>query len=212
MKLFLLEDDIDIVNGLTYALNNANYEVDYASNINDAILKLDNNYDLYILDITLPDGNGYDFFKEYISDQKVIFLTAIAEEDTIVNAIIDGAEDYITKPFSNRELIARINKVLKNNSVIKIKDILIDMNNRQVIKNNEIINLTSLEFNILQLLVSNMGKIVTRDNIINNIYKWTGNDVYDNTVTVYLKRLREKLNSDVIQTVKGIGYRIKDEK
>lgn len=212
MKLFLLEDDIDIVNGLTYALNNANYEVDYASNINDAILKLDNNYDLYILDITLPDGNGYDFFKEYISDQKVIFLTATSEEDTIVNAITDGAEDYLTKPFSNRELIARINKILKNNSIVKIKDISIDINNRQVTKDNKIINLTSLEFNILQLLISNMGKIVTRDNIINNIYKWTGNDVYDNTVTVYLKRLREKLNSDIIITVKGIGYKIKDEK
>ena len=127
MKLFLLEDDIDIVNGLTYALNNANYEVDYASNINDAILKLDNNYDLYILDITLPDGNGYDFFKEYISDQKVILLTATSEEDTIVNAITDGAEDYLTKPFSNRELIARINKILKNNSIVKIKDISIDI-------------------------------------------------------------------------------------
>lgn len=212
MKLFLLEDDIDIVNGLTYALNNANYEVDYASNINDAILKLDNNYDLYILDITLPDGNGYDFFKEYISDQKVIFLTATSEEDTIVNAITDGAEDYLTKPFSNRELIARINKILKNNSIVKIKNIAIDINNRQVTKDNKIINLTSLEFNILQLLISNMGKIVTRDNIINNIYKWTGNDVYDNTVTVYLKRLREKLNSDIIITVKGIGYKIKDEK
>lgn len=212
MKLFLLEDDIDIVNGLTYALNNANYEVDYASNINDAILKLDNNYDLYILDITLPDGNGYDFFKEYISDQKVIFLTATSEEDTIVNAITDGAEDYLTKPFSNRELIARINKILKNNSIVKLNDISIDINNRQVTKDNKIINLTSLEFNILQLLISNMGKIVTRDNIINNIYKWTGNDVYDNTVTVYLKRLREKLNSDIIITVKGIGYKIKDEK
>lgn len=212
MKLFLLEDDIDIVNGLTYALNNANYEVDYASNINDAILKLDNNYDLYILDITLPDGNGYDFFKEYISDQKVIFLTATSEEDTIVNAITDGAEDYLTKPFSNRELIARINKILKNNSIVKINDISIDINNRQVTKDNKIINLTSLELNILQLLISNMGKIVTRDNIINNIYKWTGNDVYDNTVTVYLKRLREKLNSDIIITVKGIGYKIKDEK
>ena len=125
-----------------------------------------------------------------------------------------GAEDYITKPFSIRELIARINKILlrnKKNSTIKIKDIEFDIDKMVVYKDGKEINLTSLELKILNLLFMNLNKVVTRNYIIEKIWEWTGNDVNDNTVTVYLKRIREKLVTDIIITIKGIGYRI-DEK
>ena len=140
----------------------------------------------------------------------VIFLTACDTEENIVSALNMGASDYITKPFRTLELIARINKIL-HKKTIKIKDITIDMNKMIVTKNNEIINLTTLEYKILNLLIENINKVVTRERIIDSIWEWTGNDVNDNTITVYMKRIREKLNSDIIITIKGIGYRIDEE-
>ena len=143
-----------------------------------------------------------------------IFLTAKDDEDDIVKGLEMGAEDYITKPFSVRELIARINKIVikkKQNSILKIKDIEFDIDKMVVYKEGKEIQLTSLELKILHLLFLNLNKAVTRNYIIDKIWEWTGNDVNDNTVTVYLKRIREKLGSDIIVTIKGIGYRI-DEK
>lgn len=147
-------------------------------------------------------------------DIPTIFLTAKDEEDDIVRGLEMGAEDYITKPFSVRELIARINKIVlkkKKNLVIKVKDIEFDIDKMVVYKNNDQIQFTSLELKILHLLFINLNKAVTRNYILEKIWEWTGNDVNDNTVTVYLKRIREKLGCDIITTIKGIGYRI-DEK
>ncbi|MDE5630080.1 MAG: response regulator transcription factor [Bacilli bacterium] len=214
MKILLVEDNQSIVKGLVYALEQNKYEVIVKTTIKDTISFLeDNKIDLIILDVSLPDGNGFDLYKEYIRDTKTIFLTARDTEDDIVLGLELGADDYITKPFSTRELLARINRILINNrdNRATVKDITFDFNKMEVSKNGNVINLSSLELKILSLLFNNLNKVVSRQVIIERIWEWTGNDVYDNTVTVYMKRIREKLESDIIITLKGVGYRI-DEK
>lgn len=174
--------------------------------------------DLIILDITLPDGNGLKLFEEEIRKRGIptIFLTAEDDEETIVHGLNLGAEDYITKPFSTKELMARVNRVLLRNrkeSVIRVKALEFDMDKMTVSREGKRIELTSLELRILYLLFSNLNKVVSRSIILDKIWEWTGNDVDAHTVTVYLKRIREKIGNDVIVTVKGIGYRVdKDEK
>lgn len=217
MKLLLIEDDIDITNNLKLLLKENNYEFDNAYNITEGINKLSNNYDLIILDISLPDGNGFSFYKNHLLEKNipVVFLTAKDDEDDIVNGLELGAEDYITKPFSSKELLARIKRILlkkEKNKIIEIEDIKFDLEKMKVTKNNKEVKLTSLELKILYLFFTNLNKVITRESIIENIWNWTGNDVNDNTVTVYLKRIREKLGDNIIITVKGIGYRVDYEK
>ena len=215
MNILLVEDNSAIIKGLVYALEQNGYKVNYKTNVKDTIEYLNHNkIDLIILDVSLPDGNGFDLYKDYIKDTKTIFLTANSDEDDIVKGLEMGADDYLTKPFKTKELLARINKILlkKNSNIIRIKDITFDIDKMEVKKNEEIINFSSLEIKILFLLFSNINKVVTRQSIIEHIWEWTGNDVYDNTITVYMKRIREKLDSDIIITIKGIGYRIDDEK
>lgn len=213
MKILLVEDNKSISDNLKYTFNINNIDLDVTNNIKSTKDYLEyNKPSLIILDVALPDGNGFDLYKRELSKMNipVIFLTACDTEENIVEVLNMGASDYITKPFRPLELIARINKIL-HKKTIKIKDITIDMNKMIVTKNNEIINLTTLEYKILNLLIENINKVVTRDRIIDSIWEWTGNDVNDNTVTVYMKRIREKLNSDIIVTIKGIGYRIDEE-
>lgn len=213
MKILLVEDNKSISDNLKYTFNINNIDLDVTNNIKSTKDYLEyNKPSLIILDVTLPDGNGFDLYKSELSKMNipVIFLTACDIEENIVEVLNMGASDYITKPFRPLELIARINKIL-HKKTIKIKDITIDMNKMIVTKNNEIINLTTLEYKILNLLIENINKVVTRDSIIDSIWEWTGNDVNDNTITVYMKRIREKLNSDIIITIKGIGYRIDEE-
>ncbi len=213
MKILLVEDNKSISDNLKYTFNMNNIDLDVTNNIKSTKDYLEyNKPSLIILDVTLPDGNGFDLYKSELSKMNipVIFLTACDTEKNIVEVLNMGASDYITKPFRPLELIARINKIL-HKKTIKIKDITIDMNKMIVTKNNEIINLTTLEYKILNLLIENINKVVTRDRIIDSIWEWTGNDVNDNTITVYMKRIREKLNSDIIVTIKGIGYRIDEE-
>lgn len=219
MKILLVEDNNDIATNLKFLLENEKYVVDIAMTKKEAISLLgENDYDFFILDITLPDGNGFHLYEDYIKNKNkpTIFLTAKDEEENIVKGLEIGAEDYITKPFSARELLVRISKIMaryKKNNIVKIKDIVVDIDKMEVSKNGEVINLTSLEMKILLLLVSRGNKVVTRDSIIEHIWDWTGNDVNDNTVTVYLKRIREKIDSDIIVTIKGVGYRVDlDEK
>ena len=211
MKVLIIEDDYDISSNLSLFLKENNYEVDIASCLKE--INLSNNYDALILDITLPDGNGLDYYEKEISRVGIptIFLTAKDDEETIVKSLELGADDYITKPFHAKELLLRLNKIIlrkEKNNFIKVKDITFNLDKMTIYKNNTEIKLTNLELKILLLLFTNLNKVVTRESIIDNIWQWTGNDVNDNTVTVYLKRIREKLQSDIIITLKGIGYRI----
>lgn len=219
MKILLVEDNELLAKGLIYSLEQKDYIVIHTVDISETLKIIEKErIDIAILDISLPDGNGFDLYKNYIKEKEIstIFLTAKDGEDDIVKGLELGAEDYITKPFSTKELLARMNKIIlrKNkNTIIKIKDISFDIDKMVVYKENKPIELTSLELKILHLLFMNINKVVTRNEIIDKIWEWTGNDINDNTVTVYLKRIREKIKTDIIITIKGIGYRIdKNEK
>ena len=217
MCILLVEDNDSIAEGLVYAFKMNSYCLDYKTTMKDAIEYLNNNTpELIILDVSLPDGNGFNLYEDNIKKSQipVIFLTARDDEDDIIKGLNLGAEDYMTKPFSTRELLARVNKIIlrnKNSSVIKVKDISFDLDKMVVNKNNIKVELSSLELKILHLLFINIGSAVSRNTILEKIWEWTGNDVDDHTITVYLKRIREKLGTDIIITIKGIGYRIDEE-
>lgn len=215
MDILLIEDNQTITKGLTYTFSTTNYNLVSASSIEEAKQILTTKIPkLILLDVTLPDGNGFNLYEEKIKILNIptIFLTAKDTEDDIVKGLELGAVDYITKPFSTRELLARINRILSSKqSTIKVKNITFNFDKMEVFKNDEIINLTSLETKILYLLFTNINKVVKREYLIEYIWNLTGNDINDNTITVYLKRIREKLGIDIIKTVKGIGYRIDEE-
>lgn len=217
MKILLIEDNTTIIKGLKYSLEKNNYKMDYTTCVESSIDYLNNNkIDLIILDITLPDGDGFSLYENYIKVKGIptVILTALDSEDYIVKGLKLGAEDYITKPFSTKELLVRIERILlrtKNKNIITIKDITFDMDKMIVYKNKTIINLSSLELKLLNLLFLNLNKVVTRNTILDYILDWTGNYVDDHTVTVYFNRIKKKIGTNIITTVKGIGYRI-DEK
>lgn len=221
MQILLVEDNEMVAKGLLYTLKQNGYEPIHKANIKETkdFLKNENereNTKLVILDISLPDGDGFTLYEEDLKDKNIptIFLTAKDEEDDVVKGLELGAEDYITKPFSTRELMARINKIIlkgRKNLIVKVKDIEFDLDKMVIYKNEKEIVLTSLELKILHLLFTNLDRVVARNDIIEKIWEWTGNDVNDNTVTVYLKRIREKVGCDIITTVKGIGYRVDKE-
>ena len=216
MKILLVEDNETIAKALKYALEQENYKVTCAENVKETLQSLNEEIALIILDVSLPDGNGFELYEKNIKKLNIptIFLTAKDEENDIIKGLELGAEDYITKPFSAKELMVRMKKILlrqKTTTILKVQDISFDIDKMVVYKNEEKLELTSLELKILHMLFLNMNKVVTRNDIIEKIWEWTGNDVNDNTVTVYLKRIREKLQTDIIITIKGIGYRI-DEK
>ena len=218
MDILLIEDNITIAKALKYSFDKNGYNLEFKTSLKEAKEYISNNkIDLVILDITLPDGNGFDFYEKEIKNLNIptVFLTAKDEEESIVRGLNIGAEDYITKPFSTKELLARVNKILlrsKKENIIKVKDITFDMDKMVVKKENQNIELTSLELKLLNLLFLNINKVVTRNTILDKIWEWTGNFVDDHTVTVYFKRIREKLGTDIIITIKGMGYRIDDGK
>ena len=217
MEILLIEDNLSIVKGLEYLFKQENYNLNIATNLKEVTqIIMERKISLIILDITLPDGNGLKFYENIVRKNNIptIFLTAQDDEETIVEALNMGADDYITKPFGAKELLARINKIIlrnKKNSIVSVKKIKFDMDKMLVYKDDKPLELTSLELKILHLLFLNLNKVVKREDIIEKIWEWTGNDVNDNTVTVYLKRIREKIDTDIITTVKGIGYRIDEE-
>lgn len=218
-KILLIEDNEAIMKGLKYSLEQEKFEVDIAKDIRTSKDKLcSNEYNLIILDIMLPDGNGYELCKYIKQNTKtpVIFLTAKDEEQDVVKGFDIGADDYVIKPFRTRELISRINNILrrygKENEKLQSGNVTIDLEASRVYINGKEVIFTALEYKILVLLFSNMGKTVTRDKILDKIWDVAGNFVNDNTLTVYVKRIRAKLaENDVIKTIKGIGYRVDKE-
>ena len=219
MKILLIEDNQNIIKGLKYTFEEQNDTFIALSTKEETTtyLATNQNIDIILLDVTLPDGDGFTLFEDVINktDIPTLFLTAADEEDNIVKGLNMGAEDYITKPFSTKELLARIEKIIrrqKKNSVITIRGISLDIDKMEVTKQGKILDFTPLEMKILLLLFLNRNKVVRRDTLLDTIWEMTGNDVDNHTITVYLKRIREKLGIDLITTVKGIGYRIDDGK
>lgn len=213
MKILLVEDNKSIIKGLEYAFAQNGYSCEYCLSLDEAVRKAPFNYDVAVLDIMLPDGNGFDLFKKIrrYSDLPVIFLTAVDDEESVVNGLELGADDYITKPFSTRELIARIKRVANKNSkknIITVSGVTLDLDKSAVFENGKQLELTALEYKLLSLLMQNVGKVVTRELIFEKIWDVSGNFVNDNTLTVYIKRIRKKLDADIIKTVKGMGYQV----
>lgn len=214
MRILLVEDNPTIIKGLEYAFQSNGYEFFAVKTVRGAKQHLEEQRpDLIVLDISLPDGNGMQLYEDEICQKQIptIFLTAVDDEDIVVKGLDLGADDYITKPFSTKELMARVNRVLLRNrkeSTVKVGDVTFDMDKMIVTKAGNLVNLTSLEMKILHLLFLNLNKVVSRSTILDKIWEWTGNDVDDHTVTVYFKRIREKIGNEMIATVKGIGYRI----
>ncbi len=210
-KILLIEDNEFIIKGIVYLLKQHNFDVDIVSTLNDASKYLENNYNLIILDLMLPDGDGIDFFKKTLTNKPTLVLTAKDDEDVISDALDNGVEDYMVKPFKAKELLSRINKIIrknKDNNLIKVKNVVIDTDAARVYVDNVEVMFTSLEYRILLLLFQNLNRIVTREIIMEQIWDISGNFVEDNTLTVYIKRIREKLGSDIIKTIKGLGYRV----
>ena len=221
MEILLVEDSDSIILGLKYSLEQENFNVRVTKTEEDSkkIIETED-FDLILLDITLPDGNGFNICK-FVKERKdipIIFLTARDEETNVVMGLDLGADDYIIKPFRTRELISRINSVFRrynkadiNSNIIKYKDIKIDMNQAKVYKGEQEIIFTSLEYRIVLMLFSNVNKLITRDELLEKIWDIAGNFVNDNTLTVYIKRIREKLEDEnIIKTVRGLGYRVGD--
>ena len=232
MKVFLLEDDDAISMGMKYSLEKEGYEVTHAESVMQTRkLWKGDCYDVCILDINLPDGNGYDvckFIKEK-EDVPVIFLTASDAEVNVVMGLEMGADDYICKPFRINELMARIKTVLRRSgkrnsgmgsedeSVEKLANISIYTNEAKVTKKDEEtgeernIELTALEYRLLLTFCNNKGVVLSRNQLLQDMWDVSGDFVNDNTLTVYIKRLRDKIEKDptnpqIIRTVRGMGY------
>jgi len=216
-RILYVEDDTIISSGLIYALSQEGYAVVHCKSVNEAAHVLQNDkFDLALLDMQLPDGTGFDI-REKIkgTETAIIFLTVVDDEGNIVRALEDGADDYITKPFRLRELLARVKRTLNahNNTeqttILTIGNVTIDAVAGKVYLGEMLLELTALEYRLLLIFASNKGQILTRTQILEGIWDAAGNFVEDNTLTVYIKRLREKLGDAVnIETVRGIGYRV----
>lgn len=213
--ILFVEDDAMIASGLCYALEQEGYAVTHCDKISAAekVLK-DHIYDLALLDMQLPDGTGFDISGRLKSaGTSVIFLTVVDDEGNIVKAFDDGAEDYITKPFRLRELLARVKAVLGRRSAqvtdkLKLGGVTVDVSAGKAFAGDSILELTALEYRLLLVFAANRGQILSRKQILENLWDSAGNFVEDNTLTVYIKRLREKLGGSAsIETVRGMGYR-----
>lgn len=212
-KIFLLEDDVFLRDGLTEMLTKEKYSVVSVSCIKDAkSCLIKETFDLIILDVMLPDGDGFNFCSElrnFGTSTPILFLTACDDEIQIVRGLDSGADDYVTKPFKLLELLSRVRALIRRSSsaTIKSNDIVIDTNNITVKKNGEQIFVTKTEFQLLSCLLRNSGVIVTRATLLQSIWDDNGDFIDDNTLSVHISRLREKIGANRITTIRGVGYR-----
>lgn len=223
-KILLLEDDVSLIDGLVYSLERNGFSLDVVRTVKDAENYLSKHeYDLLLLDVTLPDGTGFEVCEQVRkigNEVPIIFLTAADEEINVIRGLDSGGDDYITKPFNLGELCSRINALLrragmktkKDTSVLHAGDITIDLLSSRVLFKNKTLDLTAAEYRLLCLLIRNVNMVVTRNMILDELWDGSGNFVDDNTLSVYIRRLREKVEKDPshpehLMTVRGFGYR-----
>lgn len=227
-NLFLLEDDISLIDGLQYSLNKNGFQVDVVRTVKEAKEHLAEigKYDLLILDVTLPDGTGFDiceWVRKRDTMMPIIFLTASDEEVNIIRGLDCGGDDYVTKPFKLGELCSRIRALLRragrtnqeDGNLLECGDVSIDLLGSRVFLKGTLLDLTNMEYRLLCLLVKSADCVVSRDMILNDLWDGAGNFVDDNTLSVYIRRLREKVESDAshpqhLITVRGFGYQWKE--
>lgn len=221
-KILVVEDEETIRLGLEYILKQEEFEVLLAADGLEAIDQVNENsdIDIILLDLNLPDISGFEVLSQIrdIKDIPTIILTAVDLETSVVQGLDMGADDYITKPFKTRELLSRINSVLRrhnrnNSNIINIQNISIDMSQAKVFKDGNDLMLTALEYKILLILALNPNQVFSREELLANIWDVDEAYVYDNTLTVYIKRVREKIEDvlsepKIIKTVRGLGYTI----
>lgn len=227
-RILLLEDDVSLIDGLQYSLKKNSFEVDFVRSVQETLTYLPEieKYDMLILDVTLPDGTGFEICEKVRktgSQIPIIFLTASDEEVSIIRGLDCGGDDYITKPFKLGELCSRIRALLRRaglsnqgaGTVMECGDIKIDLLGSRVLLKGKALELTAAEYRLICLLVKNANRIITRDIILDGLWDSTGDYVDSNTLSVYVRRLREKVETDPshpehLLTVRGFGYQWKE--
>ena len=221
-NILMVEDDFSLIEGLEFSLHKNGFRVDVARTVQEAVSKfLKLRYDLLLLDLTLPDGSGFEICKKarQTSSVPIIFLTASDEEVNIVMGLDLGGDDYITKPFKLNELISRINALLRRaglsnspNVELKCNGITIKLDENRVLKEDQAIELTVAEYRLLCLFMQNPNIVLTRTHILNKLWDQSGSFVDDNTLSVYVRRLRSKIEENpesplFLLTMRGLGYK-----
>ena len=226
-KLLLLEDDISLVDGLTYSLKKNGFEREVARTIREAeeLFAKGGGFDLLLFDVTLPDGNGFTLCEKFRAGGAqipIIFLTASDEETSVIRGLDCGGDDYITKPFKLGELCSRIRALLRRagmqntgEGILRSGDVVVDLTESRVFLGEKAVEFTGAEYRLLCLLLKNSGRVLTRGMILDKLWDGAGNFVDDNTLSVYVRRLREKLEKNPSQpehlkTVRGFGYQWKE--
>ncbi|WP_297423830.1 response regulator transcription factor [Clostridium sp.] len=221
-NILLVEDDLSLIDGLEFSLQKNGFNVNIAKTVKEALCIFeDNNYDLLILDLTLPDGTGFEICKKVrqSSNVPIIFLTASDEEVNIVMGLDIGGDDYITKPFKLNELISRINALMRRTKLSNIEQnqvysnsIMINLEESRVFKNKNEIEVTAAEYRLLCLFMKNPNIVLTREIILDRLWDNNGSFIDDNTLSVYIRRLRCKIEDDpekpkYLLTIRGAGYK-----
>lgn len=221
-RILLVEDDLNLIDGLKYFITKNGFETDVARTVKEALsCYSDGKYDLLLLDLTLPDGSGFEICKKVrlTSDVPIIFLTASDEEVNVVMGLDIGGDDYITKPFRLNELMSRIKALIrrtkafkKEEAEIKSNGVTIEILNNRALKNGRILELTAAEYKLLCFFMKNPNIVLTREKILDKLWDGNGDFVDDNTLSVYIRRLRSKIEDDpnhpqMLVTVRGMGYK-----